>query len=438
MKRPNITRHSHKITPPGVISIFHRHTQRRHEITPVMWTDQEGVKRFLACRSIALMKYHEPTIQFIRLEFRSWRVFQRRKPISLLVLIIISWICRLPIVSANDDDQDLEGVNLDDYINHEEIDNGEEIDNDWYMILLFSLIFGFVITLFGSGVVYFSFLEDALMRRYRDEGDIVRATVMAATFVRSGDSGSCCSQGKTTPELIAFIEYNRILAKNYTVRVRKQIKVREDDLIAPAIIGMPGGMMNIRVNMCQDITTIPQNGETNFDDNGEMYTTAPSDLSRRTSALLEQSRSEPNIGSEQYFIDVLVLPYHVQSAYPKKKVERACSFQSMLSTSILIGFIVLLATFCTALALDAVLGMENEHRQRIGCYAIGFLVLLIALEVPLIHFCLHSLFMDTLRAEYLERGEFVPVDGGGSSSLSSKGSDMNFQVPVSLSTVSLL
>ena len=406
-----------------------------------MLKGQEGLYRLFSCRPKVTMRRQRPSLLQFRLQLRSFgkqmitRPFQMRVPIVLLIFIIISVIYPLPLVGANDYNQDLEGVNLIGDI------NDEEIDNDWYMILLFSLIFGFVITLFGTGLVYFSLQEDALMRRYRDEGEIVRATVMAATFVRSGDVGGCCSQRKAPPELIAFVEYNRILAKNYTVRVRKQVKVREDDLITPAMIGMSGCMMNIRVNVGRDKTTFPQKGETHFDENGQIYTTTPSDLSGGAPALLgpdEQIHSDPNIGAEQRLLDVLVLPYHVQSAYPKKRIERACSFQSKLSTSILIGFIVVLATFCTALALDAVLGMEDEHRKRIGCYAIGTLVVLIVLEVPLIHFCLHSLFADTLRAEYLERGEFVPIDEGGSSSLSSKGSDMNFQVPISLSIVSLL
>lgn len=308
--------------------------------------------------------------------------------------------------------------------------NGEE---ERFVVLILSLMFGFIITLVGSGIIYFFLQEDSLMRRYRNEGEVVRATVMMAAFIRGGDQVECCTKTKTQPELTVFVEYNWLFAKDYMVRVRKQVKSRQDDFVALVKIGSPS-MMHISINTMLHggpiITTSPTHLlEQQLNGSGAI-TTDFSDFSHALPKI-----PEPAFLRDHYFLDLLVLPEYARSAHPQKSVERACSPQSRMSTATLLLFTLLLAAFCAFLAAEAVSGIEDEHEQSLGYNAIGVFLVLTVLQVPLIHLLLHGVIVSALREEYLERGELVPMDEG-SSSISSVGSMGGFY-PKTMSAVSL-
>lgn len=305
--------------------------------------------------------------------------------------------------------------------------------DEWYMLLSLSLMFGYCITLLGTGILSFSVHEDALMRRYRDEGEVVRGNVMTAAVVRGGGQVECCSKAKAKPAFIAFVEYNRNMTKDYAVRIRKQVKVSQVDFIEPVRIG------TIRIEVEVEGGASPSD-ENNFyllNDSTQMCLTMTSDFPDAFIPGQQGSLSENLFVPEHHYIELLVLPGYVRSAYPKNSVKRACSFQSRLTTLILISVFVVLVAFLTGLASKAVIDMDDERQKSIGWFAIGSLLVLIVLEVPLIHFCLNDFFAGALRAEYLELGDFVPLHGG-SSSLSSANSDSFLTSPINMSAVSLL
>lgn len=286
-----------------------------------------------------------------------------------------------------------------------------EPNEEWYMVLVFSLFFGFSITLFGSFVGYFSVLEDILMRRYKKEGISIFADVMSSEFARGGGKVAIFTKQRDNPEYIAFCEYNCNLAKDYTVRIRKQVKAKQSDFSANPRPGTEGMLLSIRLAVSREAP--------------ELYTELanPEDPCCGGNELEDPWNEGAPIADEgRHFLELLILPGHERSAYPRRQVERACSIRYRLSTIGLVVFDLALAAFCTLLAANDVLALEHDGQKLIGWYAIAIFFLFFILQVPLIHYYCHQTFVDALKEEYLENGEYVPMPDD-LSSLSS-GSDM--------------
>lgn len=277
--------------------------------------------------------------------------------------------------------------------------------DEWYMVLIFSLLFGFFISLFGAFVGYFALLEDALMRQYRDKGELVKAEVVSVLLARGLRHGR---RGKPNPEYIVLVEYNRVIAISGVVRIRKQVKARESDFGKPCYPGLP--------------TTIKTHGlpTAATGDEGDEWCMRYVNLDDKTPERIDY-RTDPTTIPNYQFLELLVLQDHDRSGYPRHQVERACGLRYRLSTLVLVAFDLALAAFCTTLAANSVLDRE-EQEKRIGLHAIVGFVILISLEVPLIHLLLHRVFANVLRHEYLENGEYLHVPCGNSSI--SSGSDV--------------
>jgi hypothetical protein len=349
-------------------------------------------------------------------------------PARFLLLFTVTTFVPLLVVVADDFLVDAvdDGVHLE--------NSGEE---DRFVVLILSLLFGFIIIFVGSTIIYFFLQEDSLMRRYRKEGEVVRATVMMAAFARGGDEVEFCTETKTQSEFIVFVEYDWPFAKDYMVRVRKQVKSRQDDFVALARIGSPS-MMHISINTMlhggTQMTMSPTHVLDQHLNGSGAITTDFSNFSH-----MQPESTDHAIFRGHYFLDLLVLPGYVRSGHPQKSVERSCSPRSQMSTATLLLFTLLLATFCAILAAQAVSGIADEHEQSLGYNAIRVFLVLIVLQVPLVHVFLHSVMVDALRDEYLERGELVPMDRG-SSSISSFGSiaDLHSKSMSAVSLTSLL
>jgi hypothetical protein len=285
-------------------------------------------------------------------------------------------------------------------------------EEEWYMVLIFSLGFGFVITLFGAFVGYFSILEDNLMRKYRREGILIYADVVSSEFARGGGQVAIFTKQRDNPEYIAFVEYNQQICANYTVRVRKQVKAKASDFRSSPQPGTTGMLLSIKL---QDGNPSPQAGlaELTQDPCGDDW----------------DGCSISAVDVPRKFLEILVLPQYERSGYPLQQVERACSIRYRLSTIGLIAFIVVLAAYCTCSAANDVSDQEQNGNRVIGLYSIAAFVILISLQVPIIHCYCHSIFLDALKEEYLESGEFVPLPCD-ESSLSS-GSDIFLSLPSS-------
>eukprot|EP00957_Ditylum_brightwellii_P076940 5848010-Ditylum_brightwellii.AAC.1 len=157
------------------------------------------------------------------------------------LMTIMYFLCRLETVLAEEEgNMENQGDDeFDDNMDLSENDHDEVIEDEyeWYAILLFSLIFGYMITLFGVVVGYVSFKEDRLLRQYRDDGLVIKADVLSADLIRNAQ-GMTTNQGvNSKTSLIAEAEYSilvqyiTLLTDSYPVRIQKQLKARGSDII---------------------------------------------------------------------------------------------------------------------------------------------------------------------------------------------------------------
>lgn len=288
----------------------------------------------------------------------------------------------------------------------------ENSDTEWYMIVFFSFMFSFFIILFGVMIAYFSVMEDLLMRRYIEKGEVIRGDVMSVEYARGGGRVGVCSQSRQSAEYITFVEYTRQLSTSYTARVRKQMKVRETDFLRPLLPGTSAMLQRMTIKV----------GDQESDQGGE------SDDARYGVNCYESYYDSGPVNKLGTFpttdtIELYILPDYPRSGYPRHQVERRCCYRYRLSTAALIAFDLALAAFCTRIATEAIEDLDNIEQRKVAQYAIGIFVILVAMQVPLIHCCMQKLFWDVLREEYLESGEFMPIENDDSS-LSSAASDV--------------
>ena len=296
---------------------------------------------------------------------------------------------------------------------------------EWYMVLVFSLLFGFFITLFGTAVGYFSYLEDSLLRRYRDEGETITARVVSVEFARAGGRQGLLwgGAGKDDPEYNLFVEYDRHLRDTYLVRIRKQVKARLSDFSTPlpphttTPSPKPSGIFQTPPRVAPFVESPKQQQQ----QHQHQHLNPPQKDWFEQYSLQNTSVSASSLVATHHLLELLVLPGHEKSGFPKNQIHRSCGLRYRLSTVSLIAFDFALAAFCTWLAATSGLDLDIDHR-RIGWYAFAAFFLLILLELPCVYLTMHEMFVQALLDEYLENGEYIhlPCDD---STISSK-SDM--------------
>lgn len=276
-------------------------------------------------------------------------------------------------------------------------------------VLAFSLMFGFFIILFGTVIAYFSFMEDSLMRTYIKDGDLIKGDVMSAEFSRGGGQvGAPCSNKRAIAEYIVFVEYSRKLRSNYDVRVRKQMKAKETDFIKPLIPGSHAMLASLKDQVEGD-KIVERDHVEGIDCDG--YVDIGIGPIHQSSTLGRPDE-----------IELYVLPDFPTSALPRRQVERACGYRYRLATFAFVVVVLALAAFCTRIAAEALVDMTNPEQGGIEFYAFLFFMGLIVVQAPVIHFCLRDLFWSVLQGEYLNEGDYVPIERDDSS-LSTSGSD---------------
>jgi hypothetical protein len=344
-------------------------------------------------------------------------------------LHIVIFLVQFSAGAAEEDVGETNDASDDDIVSKKEYE-----DDSWFMLLLMSLLFGFFITLFGAWVGYFSTLEDKLMRRYWMEGETIVARVISSDFARGGGSTTtnvCIAANNDTtsdrfhrsvanPEYVCFCEYDRNLAHNYIVRVRKQCKAKAWDFVLTPRPGSERMLLSIKRETSQ---RVDENGDeimfVELPDQPEACCAGADDNGADANTDVHGGRAVP---PDRKFLEMLILPGHELSALPKKAVQRACSIQYRFSTAGLVLFGLCLALCCTYWAIHEVTSLEDDSQRARGWCAIVAFVVLAALEIPLIHGCCHGMLVDALKEEYLDSGDFVPMEDDASSL--SSGSDM--------------
>lgn len=276
-------------------------------------------------------------------------------------------------------------------------------------VFAFSLIFSFFIMLFGAVVAYFSFMEDSLMRTYIKEGELMTGDVMSFEFARGGGQVGACSNKRAIAEYITFVEYTRKLSTNYEVRVRKQMKAMETDFVKPLLPGSSAMLKSLKDQVENDKIIVDRD-----DDNDSIDCDAYVDIG-------PIHQSSP-LGRPDT-IELYVLPDYPTSALPRRQIERAVGHRHRLATLSLLVVVLALAAFCSQIAAEALVDMNNSLQREIEFYALMFFVGLFLVQLPLVHFCLRGLFWNILESEYLASGDYVPPIQRDDSSLSTTGSD---------------
>lgn len=147
----------------------------------------------------------------------------------------------LLMVSAEDFDTNSNYIDdLDDFSNQDYTTSENNWNNDKSMDILFSLLFGFCITFFGTIVGYFSMKEDKLMQKYLKNGYTVSATIESAELLQERrmwhnlNNEHDHNNSKYSNSLFEYLvrcDYVDILSDNYEVRVQKTFKIRHSDIV---------------------------------------------------------------------------------------------------------------------------------------------------------------------------------------------------------------
>jgi hypothetical protein len=255
-----------------------------------------------------------------------------------------------------------------------EVDQEEVLDVK--VIATFYIVCAACISLVGVSILYFSSLEASLMKRYTEKGAVVKASVVTSRFARSlGAANVDCSSPApdVEQEYVVCLEYRRTERVYYTVIIQKQVRATEKDFIEPSY----------------------------SDSFGYVQFEIPSDLSMGEMSPCRRQ------------MEILVLPGYSKSGFPRRQIERACSWTYRASTVILVMFMFLLAGFCfhrAAIDLDVEIS---------SWFVPAALFTMVALEIGFVHLSLRGIFMIALREEYLENGSKLEMNGDPST-LSSK------------------
>lgn len=280
---------------------------------------------------------------------------------------------------------------------------GTSKSDETYIIISFSAFLAFCVLSVITAIAYFSHLEDLLMRRYLDEGEVVEAVIVSADFARGGGTPR---SGGTAPEepddnmsteFVLFVEYNKAIAEgSYMTKVRKQVKAKESDIIRPPHYNA------FSYNRCEEAM--------------------PLDTPMGVQKMLRIFHDDENAVKEAGLgkIEMLVMPYFHKSGISRRQVERANGYRHRLSTMALILSGFGLAAFCIRLAAKAIANSKydakgDDDTNMVTLWMSAIFVALLLVELLFVHCCLRKIFIDALEEEYLKSGDLLPAEEDDSS-----------------------
>ena len=254
-----------------------------------------------------------------------------------------------------------------DDIADEELDSEEEL----FLFFMFSF-FAFCVSLFGSSLLYISYLDDRIMKRYADEGTLVEGEVVSTEFTRGVDAEkSKVGNYSGQKEYFVSVEYTFFLKENFPMRIRKQLRVLECDFCAPD----------------------------------------PSRPESKSIPIIEVLVSRDSFFKNFEFehgkvIQLLVLPNHHLSALPASQVHRRLSTKYRLFSVTFVVVAILISVFCLHMAIPLLMQrIYGEEAPNLNLLLLNLCFVMFALApIPCIHFFLRNLIQYTLEGEYFEMG----------------------------------
>ena len=312
-------------------------------------------------------------------------------------------------------DEKIIGAEQDDGTSDGELGSDEQL----FLFFMFSF-FALCVSLFGSFLLYVSFLDDRIMKLYVDEGNLVEGEVVATEFTRGVDTDDE-NMGKWNSEKKHFvsIEYSILLSENYPIRIRKQLRVLESDFFHP--------------------------GRNSLDsrDNNDRCPSEANAVATKLNPTIEIIATRDSFFKSFQFengrkLQLLVLSDHHLSALPACQVERRLSTRYRLFSITFVIAAILIAVFCFRLAAPLLQQQMYEEEEReasgyipsiirgttiLNSLLMNFIIAMLALTpVPCIHHLLHDSIQSLLEGEYFEMGGEVIKCGHAydDSSLSSR------------------
>lgn len=308
--------------------------------------------------------------------------------------------------------------------------NNTELGSDEELFLFFIfLFFAICVSLFGSFLLYMSYLDDRIMKLYADEGKLVEGEVVTTEFTRGVDADNeKLGDYNGQREYFVSIEYSHLLSENYPIRIRKQLRVLECDFFHPG------------QNPADRHNNDPCSLQCDSKCNGVPPKAKPT--------MIEIIASRDSFFKSFQFdhgnrLQLLVLPDHHLSALPASQVKRRLSTRYRLFSISFVIAAISIAVFCFHLAsphlIERIHGEEgieaSGYISRIASQTtilnsllMNFIFAIITLApIPCIHYFLHDFIQYSLEGEYFEMGGEVIKGGQEDSSLSSR-SDFGFHL----------
>jgi len=313
------------------------------------------------------------------------------------LLVVFSFLAQSTVMGEDDA--------VDHYVD-QGADDEEYVDNIEHLVIAtFSFLCAIFLSFFGMNLVYFSCLEDRLMRRFKDEGVKVRATVHSTDFLRqthnlqgllsSGQSRKSSEFGHE--EYLAAIEYKCTDSSSCRCLVRKQVKAYGSDF---AKSDVPGAVVKV-LTLDEDLSVAP----------------TPSPIPMKLTVLV-------------------LLPDHVNSGLSKNHVDRACRLIYRLPTFFMFVFLLAVTTFflvvgCIGIHRSLPSRSDDEEPAlpswSVAKWTAVILATMLSFEAAFTHYCLRRPIAEVLEEEYLNGGDCV-LSSGDSSSISS-GDDSYLLMP---------
>ena len=266
-----------------------------------------------------------------------------------------------------------------------------------FMFSFFALCLSFL----GSTMLYVSYIDDRIMKRYADKGTLTDGEVVATELVRGCNTG--CNAGCNADtrnysgqrDYLVSVHYTCVLSENNRTLIRKKIRALECDFCPPD-----------QTSQCSDSKSNPLIEILCMQDD------------------FFQNCEYDHQGKK---VQLLVLPDQHLSALPASQIKRRLSTKSRISSLAFALVSILIAVLCLNLAMpplwQRIYGeREAETRGLLRLLAFNLSFVMIALfPVTCIHFLLRDMVQSSLENEYFKAGAKI-LKGGGydDSSLSSK------------------
>mmetsp|Transcript_13584 Transcript_13584/g.31855 ORF Transcript_13584/g.31855 Transcript_13584/m.31855 type:complete len:362 (+) Transcript_13584:63-1148(+) len=304
-------------------------------------------------------------------------------------------------------------------VNNDTTDGELGSHEELFLFFLFSF-FALCVSLFGSLMLYVSYLDDRIMQLYSDEGNLIEGEVVATEFTRGVSANVEKMRDRSNQkEYYVSIEYTIFLSENYPVRIRKQLRVLESDLLNPRQHS-PG---HDKSNSCP-----------------YRYTSEGNAVTHKPNRMIEFIASRDSFSKSFQFdhgrkLRLLVLPDRHLSALPACQVERRLGIRYRMFSITFVLAAILIAVFCFRLAVPLLLQETTEGgtqgsgyilaviggSTKLDCFLTNFLFAIFSLApLPCIHQLLHDLIQYSLEGEYYEMGGEIIRGGQDDSSLSSR------------------